>query len=55
MAGNLLACPRPYKSKFALDDSEVVCIGMYVCTCSIKTVAKKRGGHMKQFAVGLID
>ena len=41
MAGNLLACPRPYKSKFALDDSEVV-----VCTytCSMKTVAKKCDG-----------
>ena len=42
MAGNLLACPRPYKSKFALDDSEVVVVCTY--TCSMKTVAKKCDG-----------
>ena len=55
MAGNLLACPRPYKSKFALDDSEVVVCkfdSMFDEDCSQEMWWC--GGHMKQFAVGLL-
>ena len=54
MAGNLLACPRPYKSKFALDDSEVVVCSMYVYLFDEDCSQEMWwcGGHMKQFAVG---
>ena len=45
MVGNLLACPRLYKSKFALESEVLV---------RSKVQAKKRGGHMKQFTVGKI-
>ena len=52
MAGNLLACPRPYKSKFALDDSEVVvCKYLYLFD---EDCSQEMWWHMKQFAVGLL-
>ena len=55
MAGNLLACPRPYKSKFALDDSEVVvCKYLYLFDEDCSQEMWWCGGHMKQFAVGLL-